>query len=154
MGGPTNAARGGPARPHVRGDGALVLGLRRVIPADEIGVRVTTSGGPGGQHANRSLTRVIVSFDVDASNVLSDADRARLLELYGPVVRSSAGRFRSQAANRAAALEQLARRLAAALAPQVPRKATRPTRASRERRLDDKRARSKVKDQRRRRDDD
>jgi ribosome-associated protein len=150
----TNAARDGTVRPHVRDDGALVVGSRKVIPAEEISLRVTTSGGPGGQHANRSLTRVIASFDIDASISLSESDRARLFERFGAVVRSSAGRFRSQGANREAALDQLARRVADALAPRVPRKATRPTRASRERRLDDKRARSRVKDQRRRRDDD
>ena len=154
MGGSTGAARGVPVRPHARDDGALVVGSRRVIPTEEISVRVTTSGGPGGQHANRSLTRVVASFDVDASSTLSDADRATLVERFGPVVRSSAGRFRSQGANRVAALDQLARRIGDALAPRTPRKATRPTRASRERRLDEKKARSKVKDQRRRRDDD
>jgi ribosome-associated protein len=142
------------ARPHARDDGALFVSSRLVIPPDEVAIRVTTSGGPGGQHANRSLTRVIASFDVAASGVLRERDRAVLLERFGPAVRASAGRFRSQSANRAAALDQLARRLGEALTPRPARRATRPTRASRERRLEDKRARARVKDQRRRGEDD
>ncbi|MFI5034763.1 MAG: peptide chain release factor-like protein [Acidimicrobiales bacterium] len=161
MGGPLTTsgsaprrARPAPVRPHARDDGALIVGAGRVIPANDLTVRVTTSGGPGGQHANRSLTRVVVSYDVAAGTTLSGADRAALVARFGAVVRSSAGRFRSQSANRAAALDQLARRVGEALAPRAPRRATRPTRASTERRLDDKRARARVKDQRRRRDDD
>jgi ribosome-associated protein len=141
-------------RAHARDDGSLVVGPRLVIPSDDVAVRVTTSGGPGGQHANRSLTRVVVSLDVAAATTLSDADRATLTERFGPVVRSSAGRFRSQSANRAAALDQLARRVGEALTPRTPRRATRPTRASKERRLEGKRARSRVKEGRRQRDDD
>lgn len=146
--------RTAPVRAHVRDDGALVVNARLVIPADEVALRVTTSGGPGGQHANRSLTRVVASFDVKSSAVLSAHQRDVLAEQFGAVVRSSASRFRSQGANREAALDQLARRLGEALAPRAPRRATRPTRASRVRRLDDKRARSRVKEQRRRREDD
>jgi ribosome-associated protein len=96
----------------------------------------------------------VVSLDVDAATSLNDTERAVLIERFGPVVRSTAGRFRSQSANRAAALDQLARRLAEALTPRTPRRATRPTRASKERRLDDKRARSQAKERRRKRDDD
>jgi len=143
-----------PFKAHARDDGSLAIGPRLVVPAADVAVRVTTSGGPGGQHANRSLTRVVVSVDVATAAALSEAQRATLREHFGPVVRSSAGRFRSQGANRAAALDQLARRLGDVLAPRTPRRPTRPTRASKERRLDDKRARSRVKDQRRRRDDD
>lgn len=156
MSGPSRSTADGAGaeRAHARDDGSLDLGRRLVVPAEEIAVRVTTSGGPGGQHANRSLTRVVVSFDVDASKVLSDDDREALIDRFGPVVRSSAGRFRSQAANRSAALDQLARRLGEALAPRTPRRPTRPTRASRERRLDEKKARARVKQQRRRHDDD
>jgi ribosome-associated protein len=142
-----------PVRAHALDDGSLLVGPGLIIPSDEIAMRVTTSGGPGGQHANRSLTRVVVSLEVAASS-LSEADRSRLTDRFGPVVRSSAGRFRSQSANRSAALDQLARRLGDALAPRTPRRATRPTRASTQRRLDEKRARSRVKEQRRRRDDD
>ncbi|HVB70544.1 MAG TPA: aminoacyl-tRNA hydrolase [Acidimicrobiales bacterium] len=141
-------------RAHARDDGSLVIGPRRLIPASDVAIRVTTSGGPGGQHANRSLTRVIASLDVEASTTLGGADRAVLIERFGPVVRSSAGRFRSQSANREAALDQLARRVADALTPRAPRRATRPTRASKERRLDSKKARSRLKERRQQRDDD
>ncbi|MDE3064039.1 MAG: aminoacyl-tRNA hydrolase [Acidobacteriota bacterium] len=142
------------ARAGSREDGALVISSRLVIPPREVDIRVTTSGGPGGQHANRSLTRVVASFDVAASEVLRDRERRVLSERFGPVVRSSAGRFRSQSANREAALDQLARRIADAVAIRPERRATRPTRASTRRRLEDKKARSRVKEQRRRRDED
>ncbi|MGD0055172.1 MAG: alternative ribosome rescue aminoacyl-tRNA hydrolase ArfB [Acidimicrobiales bacterium] len=140
--------------PRVNDDGSLGIRGRLVIPADEVALRVTTSGGPGGQHANRSLTRVIASFDVEASAVLSSADRARLLEMVGPVVRSSASRFRSQTRNREAALEQLATKIAAALARPAPRRATRPTKTSKVRRVDEKKARGRLKELRRRSEDD
>jgi ribosome-associated protein len=136
--------------PHALEDGSLFIRARLRIPADEIALRVTTSGGPGGQHANRSLTRVVASFDVGASNVLSNADRTLLVEKIGPVVRSSAGRFRSQGQNRGAALEQLAEKIAVALTRLPPRRATKPTKGSKVRRVDDKKARSRVKEQRRR----
>jgi ribosome-associated protein len=138
----------------VREDGGLVVGARVVIPAAEVDLRVTTSGGPGGQHANRSLTRVVASFHVNESHVLRDVDRARLIERFGPTVRSSASRFRSQGRNRAAALEQLATRIAEALVPPTPRRATKPSASARRRRVEEKRARGQVKEQRRRRDDD
>lgn len=134
-------------------DGSLHVRARLTIPADEIELRVTTSGGPGGQHANRSLTKVIAGFDVTASKVLSDADRAMLLERLGPLVRASSGRHRSQSANKAAALDALARKLGLALVRQAARRPTRPTRASQVRRVDDKKARSKIKQGRRRVED-
>lgn len=140
--------------PRVNDDGSLFIRARLVIPSDEIDLRVTTSGGPGGQHANRSLTRVVASFHVTTSRVLSGADRALLEEKIGSVVRSSAGRFRSQGMNRSAALEQLAARIGAALARPAPRRPTKPTRSSKVRRVDDKKARSRVKEGRRRPDDD
>lgn len=140
--------------PSVAEDGSLRVRQHLTIPADEIDVRVTTSGGPGGQHANRSLTRVVASFDVGASAVLSERDRLRLIETRGAVVRSSASRFRSQGQNRAAALEQLARRIAEGLQLPTPRRATRPTRASQVRRVDEKKARGRVKETRRRPEDD
>jgi len=140
--------------PQVLGDGSLIIRARLTIPSDEVAIRVTTSGGPGGQHANRSLTRVIASFDVRTSHVLSNADRELLLEKIGPVVRASAGRFRSQGQNRSAALEQLAQKIAAALTRLPPRRATKPTKGSKVRRVDDKKARSRVKEQRRRPTDD
>jgi ribosome-associated protein len=140
--------------PRVNDDGSLFIRARLVIPSDEVDLRVTTSGGPGGQHANRSLTRVVASFHVSTSRVLSDADRALLLEKAGTVVRSSASRFRSQGMNRSAALEQLAARIATALTRPTPRRATKPTRSSKVRRVDDKKARGRVKERRRGPEDD
>jgi ribosome-associated protein len=140
--------------PRANDDGSLFIRPRLVIPSDEVELRVTTSGGPGGQHANRSLTRVVASFRVTTSRVLSDADRTLLIEKVGTVVRSSASRFRSQGMNRSAALEQLAARIATALTRQTPRRATKPTRSSKVRRVDDKKARSRVKERRRRPEED
>jgi ribosome-associated protein len=128
----------------------LVIQPRLTIPADEIELRVTTSGGPGGQHANRSLTRVVATFRVATSNVLSDEQKQRVEEAYGSVVRSSASRFRSQRQNRFAALEQLAEKLSMSLTPQTPRRATKPTKGAKVRRVDEKKARGRLKEQRRR----
>ena len=140
--------------PSVRGDGSLIVHSRVVIPADEVVMRTTTSGGPGGQHANRSMTRVVASFDARTSTALSEGDRTRLIERAGPVVRTSASRFRSQGQNRTAALEQLAAKIAVALERQPPRRATKPTKGSVRRRVDEKKARGRVKEQRRRPIDD
>lgn len=118
---------------------------RCAIPLDEIELRVDASGGPGGQHANRSRTRVEASFDVASSPSLSAADRERLRSRLGDVVRAAAGDERSQARNRALALERLRARLADALREERPRRPTRPTLGSRERRLAGKRRRSEVK---------
>ena len=136
--------------PRTNGDGSLSIRPRLTIPADEIDLRVTTSGGPGGQHANRSLTRVVVSFHVANSSVLNDEEKSRVEAACGAVVRSSASRFRSQRQNKTAALEQLADKLASALTPRTPRRATRPTKGSKVRRVDEKKARGRVKEQRRR----
>ncbi len=135
--------------PRVLADGSLFIRARLTIPSEEIALRVTTSGGPGGQHANRSLTRVVASFDVERSQVLGTADRELLLDKAGTVVRSSASRFRSQGQNRSAALEQLAQKIATALTRLPPRRATKPTKGSKERRVDEKKARGRVKQQRR-----
>ena len=135
---------------HALENGSLYIRSRLTIPSDEVALRVTTSGGPGGQHANRSLTRVVASFDVNESLVLTKADRELLLEKIGPVVRTSASRFRSQGQNRSAALEQLADKIAVALTRLPPRRATRPTKGSKIRRVDDKKARGRVKERRRR----
>ncbi len=136
--------------PRVNADGSLFIRSKLVIPFGEIDLRVTTSGGPGGQHANRSLTRVVVSFHVNTSEVLSESDRALLLEKSGTVIRSSASRYRSQAQNKSAALEQLAAKIATGLTRQAPRRPTKPTKSSKVRRVDEKKARSRVKENRRR----
>jgi ribosome-associated protein len=131
-------------------DGSITIRPRLTLPAEEIVLRVTTSGGPGGQHANRSLTRVVASFHVLDSNVLSDYEKQRIVDELGSVVRSSASRFRSQRQNRNAALEQLGEKLAIAITPRTPRRATKPTKGAKIRRVDDKKARGRLKEQRRR----
>jgi ribosome-associated protein len=119
------------------------------IPMSEITWRATTSGGPGGQHANRTLSRVEVQFDVDGSTVLGPRQRARLRERYGPVVRAAASESRSQARNRQMALERLAERIAAGLRVDPTRRPTKPTKGSQIRRVEAKRHRSEVKRRRR-----
>jgi ribosome-associated protein len=124
------------------------------VPLSEIEVRASRSSGPGGQHANVTASRIEVSFDVRASSVLSDAQKARIAGKLGPRVTAVAQDARSQARNRELALERLAQRLAAALHVPRPRTKTRPTASSRRKRLDAKRQRGEVKRSRRRVDDD
>jgi ribosome-associated protein len=119
------------------------------LPLSEISWRATTSGGPGGQHANRTLSRVEVQFDVGASPTLGPRQRARLLQRLGPVVRASASESRSQARNRELALTRLATKLDAGLRVQPVRTPTRPTRSSQTRRVEGKRRRAETKRQRR-----
>jgi ribosome-associated protein len=125
-----------------------------VIPADELEWRFTTSGGPGGQHANKASTRAEVSFDVAGSRALGPRQRARLLERLGPTVRVAAGDERSQMRNRELALERLRVRLADGLRVEPPRVATRPSAGARARRLTDKRRQSARKRDRARPTDD
>ncbi len=116
-----------------------------VIPLDELEWRFSASGGPGGQHVNTSNTRAEVRFDVTASTTLGPRQRARLLERLGPEVRVVASDERSQLRNRELALERLRSRLAEALRVEAPRRATKPTKAAKERRLQEKRQRSETK---------
>ena len=120
------------------------------IPLAEISWRFSRSGGPGGQHANTSDTRVEARFDIASSPSLGPRQRARLLERLGPEVTAVAGDERSQARNRALALRRLADRLAEGLRVVPPRRRTRPTKAGVERRLEAKRRRSQRKSDRRR----
>ena len=119
------------------------------LPLSEISWRATTSGGPGGQHANRTHSRVEVSFDVAASGTLGPRQRARLLERLGPVVRASASDSRSQARNRERAFERLAAKLDAGLRVHPDRQPTRPTKGSQARRVEAKRRRGQTKRYRR-----
>ncbi|MCZ7530760.1 MAG: alternative ribosome rescue aminoacyl-tRNA hydrolase ArfB [Acidimicrobiia bacterium] len=121
-----------------------------VIPEAELTWRSTRSGGPGGQHANTSDTRVEVVFDVESSRVLGPRQRARILERLGPTVRASAADTRSQARNREIARARLADRIGAALRTPARRRATRPTRAAERRRREAKKRRSDIKRSRRR----
>lgn len=115
------------------------------IPLSELRWRYSRSGGPGGQHANTSDTRVEVIFDVAGSPSLGPRQRERLLAKLGPEVVAVAADERSQVRNRALALERLRERLAAALRVETPRRPTKPTRASKVRRVDAKRRRSETK---------
>jgi len=120
------------------------------IPLDEITLRTSRSSGPGGQHANVTASRVEAIFDVRASTTLTDAQRERILARVGPRVIAVAQDTRGQARNRELALARLAERLARALAVARPRRATRPTSGSRERRLEAKRhAGARKRDRRR-----
>jgi ribosome-associated protein len=109
------------------------------VPLAEVVLRVSRSSGPGGQHANVTASRVEASFDVAASQSLSDTQKARVSARLGPVVRAVAQDARSQARNRELALERLRNRLAGALHVQRPRTPTKPSRAAKARRLDAKR---------------
>ncbi len=131
------------------GDDTLHVHRGLDLPLSEIAWRATSAGGPGGQHANRTLSRVEVSFDVAASPTLGPRQRARLLERYGPVVRAVASDSRSQARNREAALRRLAAKLDAGLRVQPARRPTKPTKGSQVRRVEAKRRRSETKRRRR-----
>jgi len=120
----------------------------------EAELRTSRSSGPGGQHANVTASRVEAVFDVDASAVLSDAQKTRVRDRLGARVTAVAQDARSQARNRDLALERLRERLARALHVPRTRRPTRPTKASRTRRLDAKKRASERKQQRRRPSDD
>jgi ribosome-associated protein len=135
-------AEDGPQR-ALRVTGALT------VPLAEVTIRASRSSGPGGQHANVTASRVEAIFDVLASSTLSDAQRERLLARAGPRVVAIAQDERSQARNRQLALRRLSERLAEALATPKHRRATRPTAASRERRLAAKRRATERKRERR-----
>jgi ribosome-associated protein len=120
------------------------------IPLDEVVLRAMRSSGPGGQHANVTASRIEASFDVEASEALSDEQKRRVIARCGPVVRAVAQDARSQARNRELALRRLEERLGRALHVPRTRTATKPTAASRRRLADAKRRRSSVKRDRRR----
>jgi ribosome-associated protein len=120
------------------------------IPQREIVLRASRSSGPGGQHANVTASRVEASFDVAASSALSEEQKARVMARCGPLVRAVAQDARSQVRNRELALRRLEARLAHALAVPRSRRPTRPTAASRTRRLEAKRRAGERKRARRR----
>jgi ribosome-associated protein len=116
-----------------------------VLPLAEVELQVSRSSGPGGQHAQKSETRVVAVFEVDASNALTPAQKRRVIARAGPVLRAVAQDERSQARNRELAVERLVAALREALRVPRRRKPTKPSAAARERRLDAKRRRSQVK---------
>jgi ribosome-associated protein len=129
--------------------GRLRVDDRLTIPLGEVTLRTSRSSGPGGQHANVTASRVEAIFDVTASSSLSETQRRRLLARAGPRVVAVAQDERSQARNRELALRRLSERLAQALHVPRRRRPTRPTAASRTRRLEAKRRASRRKLQRR-----
>ena len=130
-----------------------------VVPAGELVERFSHASGPGGQGVNTAASRVQLSLDLAATVALNDKQRERALSvlgdrLTGTLLTITAAEHRSQRRNRAAARERLAHVLRAALTPPTPRRATKPTRASKLRRLADKKRRSEIKARRRRPDAD
>ena len=130
-----------------------------VVPAGELVERFSHASGPGGQGVNTADSRVQLSLDLAATVALNDKQRERALSvlgdrLTGTLLTITVAEHRSQRRNRAAARERLAEVLRAALIPPVPRRATKPTRASKLRHLDDKKRRSEVKARRHRPDAD
>jgi ribosome-associated protein len=115
------------------------------LPVDEIELRFSRSSGPGGQHAQRTESRVEAVLDVEASSALTPIQKRRVIGKAGPVLRAVAQDERSQWRNRELAVERLVETLRRALAVERPRRPTAPTKASRERRLEQKRRRSQTK---------
>lgn len=115
------------------------------VPLAEIELRTSRSSGPGGQHAQKSETRVEAVFDVEASDSLSERQKHRVLAKAGPVLRAIAQDERSQARNKELALERLTETLREALRVPRRRKPTKPSAAARQRRLDAKKHRAETK---------
>ncbi|HEY2856470.1 MAG TPA: alternative ribosome rescue aminoacyl-tRNA hydrolase ArfB [Gemmatimonadaceae bacterium] len=137
-------------------DEGIVVSPALIIPASELTFRASRAGGPGGQHVNTSSTRIELLWDLTNSKVVTDEVRARLLEKLAArldasgMVRVVASDRRSQAQNRDAAAERLAKIVKQALVVPRKRRKTRPTVASREQRLSDKRRQRDRKRERRR----
>jgi ribosome-associated protein len=130
-------------------DEGLRVAEDTVIPLDEVQFRASRSSGPGGQHANVTASRIEAVFEVDGSKALSEEQRELLRSRLGDRVTAVAQDARSQARNRELALERLREKLAAGLRRPRPRRPTKPSRAARERRLQEKRRTSDRKAQRR-----
>ena len=115
------------------------------IPEAELNVRFTPSGGPGGQHANRSNTRVELTWSVESSTVLDDRTRSRLVERIGPIARVVVDDERSQTRNREIAHQRLRAKVQAALHEPKRRRPTKPSRSSQRRRVNAKKQRGELK---------
>jgi ribosome-associated protein len=115
------------------------------VPAAEIELRTSRSSGPGGQHAQKSETRVEAVFDVEASTALSPAQKKRVVAKAGAVLRAVAQDERSQLRNKELAVERLTEVLREALRVPRKRRPTKPTKASKERRLEEKKRRGETK---------
>ena len=135
-------------------DGESIRVTRSVVlPLAEVQLRFSRSSGPGGQHAQKSETRVEAVFDVDSSTALTAAQKRRVVARAGPVLRAVAQDERSQLRNRELAVDRLVEQLRRALKVERRRVPTKPTEASRQRRLDEKQRRSRTKRLRRDLDD-
>ena len=135
-------------------DGESIRVTRSVVlPLAEIELRFSRSSGPGGQHAQKTETRVEAVFDVGASNALTDTQKRRVIARAGPVLRAVAQDERSQLRNRELAVDRLAEQLRRALRVERRRVPTKPTEASRRRREEEKKRRSRTKRLRRELDD-
>ena len=130
------------------------------IPGDELELTFTTSGGPGGQHANKTSTRAVLTWNVETSRTLNETQLRRIRSrLKGRIdstgtLRIAGDRFRSQTQNRRDVLERLAVLVGDALRPVKARVATAPSRGAKERRLQEKKRRGAVKRARRILDDE
>ena len=120
------------------------------IPIEDVLLRASRSSGPGGQHANVTASRIEAVFYVDSCDALNPAQKRRISEKAGPVVRAMSQDARSQARNRDLALERLEKKIGQALARPARRVKTKPSRAAKRRRVDAKKARSQTKQNRKR----
>jgi ribosome-associated protein len=116
-----------------------------VLPLSEIELQVSRSSGPGGQHAQKAETRVVAVFDVEGSDALTETQKRRVIARAGPVLRAVAQDERSQSRNRELAVDRLVDALRDALRVERKRVRTKPTAAARERRLEQKKRRSRTK---------
>jgi len=124
---------------------------RVIIPDDELEWRFSRSGGPGGQHANKVNTRVELAWNIAESASVPDQERSRLLERLGNVTKVVVSDYSSQYRNRVTAIERLAEKCRAALAPPPKkRRATKPSKGAKRRRVESKRRKSKTKQLRQR----
>ncbi len=138
-----------PPAPTMRRSCNGETGVRFEIPDNELGWKFTPTGGPGGQHANKTSTRVELTFDISESSVFDEPLRARLVRILGPRVVLTEDGSRSQATNRKRAIRRLDAILDEAAKPDPPpRKPTKPSRSAKQKRLDEKRQRGEVKEQR------
>jgi len=124
---------------------AIEVNTSVTIPDAELSWKFTTSGGPGGQHANRSSTRVQLTWNIAESNVLTSETRSRLLSKLGHEVRVDVNDYRSQLRNKDEAAERLASKVRDALFQQRKRKPTKPSKGAKRRRLEGKRRTSQTK---------
>ncbi len=128
-----------------------MTGPRRVIPEEALEFRFFRAGGPGGQNVNKVETAVQLRFDAAGSSLFGEEVRDRLLRLAGSratkdgIIVITAQRFRTQERNRQDAIERLQDLVERAHERPKPRKATKPTKASKERRLTGKAVRATVK---------